>query len=230
MKEYLPTSGNYAPGYERKFHQPRRISKNQSFEERGFVFVPKLVDDVKVIQIPVPPERGLFKFRKYDVVHLPETQVEGSVARYNIPYYRQLHLWVQKRVESILEIDLFPTYYYDRFYFAGQELRRHSDRESCEISVSLQISSNHPDNPWPIWFEEPNRRHSYVLMNDGDAVIYRGFEREHWRDPLPSRYNKTQKLWRRVRKLPDDTYHHQIFLHYVDANGPFCQFAFDKGF
>jgi hypothetical protein len=30
-----------------------------------------------------------------------------------------------------------------------------------------------------------------------------------------------------VRKLPDDTYHHQIFLHYVNANGPFCHCAFD---
>lgn len=230
MKEYLPTSGSYDPVYTRKFYNSRKISKNKSFEEKGFLFVPKFVDEVNLLQVPVPPERGLFKFNRYNVTYTPvELQVEGSLSRYNFPYYKALHLWVKKRVESILDIDLHPTYYFDRFYFCGQDLKRHSDRESCDISVTLQISSNHPNEPWPIWFEQPDKKHSYVLMDDGDAVIYRGFEREHWRDPLPSRYNKAQRLWRKVRKLPDDTYHHQIFLHYVDANGPFCHFAFDKG-
>jgi hypothetical protein len=27
----------------------------------------------------------------------------------------------------------------------------------------------------------------------------------------------------------DDTYHHQIFLHYVNASGPYVNFAFDRG-
>jgi len=93
--------------------------------------------------------------------------------------------------------------------------------------VTLQISSNHPDDPWPIWFERPDGSESYVLMNDGDAAVYKGCEREHWRDSLPSRYNKAQRLWRKVRKIADDTYHHQIFLHYVDANGPYVHCAFD---
>jgi hypothetical protein len=156
-----------------------------------------------------------------------EKQVHGSLARYNIPTYRELHFLIKKEVEKVLQMDLHPTYFYDRFYFVGQQLKRHSDRPACEVSVTLQISSNHPDDPWPIWFQRPDGSESYALMNDGDAVVYKGCEREHWRDPLASRYNKIEKSWRKVNRLKDDTYHHQIFLHYVDANGPYCHCAFD---
>jgi len=55
----------------------------------------------------------------------------------------------------------------------------------------------------------------YVLLNDGDAVLYKGCERDHWREPLPSNNN----LIKRLMKKPDDTYHHQVFFHYVLANG-----------
>ena len=37
-----------------------------------------------------------------------------------------------------------------------------------------------------------------IKLNDGDAVIYKGCERPHWRDPLKSRYSKIQ---RGIRKL-----------------------------
>jgi hypothetical protein len=35
-------------------------------------------------------------------------------------------------------MDLHPTYFYDRFYFPGQQLKRHSDRPACEVSVSYK--------------------------------------------------------------------------------------------
>jgi hypothetical protein len=66
-------------------------------------------------------------------------------------------------------------------------------------------------------------------MLDGDAAIYRGIERDHWREPLTSRYNERQLWWRKFRKLEDDTYHHQVFFHYVDAQGPHVHLAFDQG-
>lgn len=207
------------------------MSKNESFEKNGYLFIPKLVTDPENLKVPVPEERGQLTYYnnrmdKFD--YKPEEyQVAGSLSRYNIPIYRQLHFLVKKEIERILEMDLHPTYFYDRFYFTGQELKRHRDRPACEISVTLQISSNHSDNPWPIWFQCPDGKESYVMMNDGDAAVYKGCEREHWRTPLPSKYNNTQQMWRKLRKLPDDTYHHQIFLHYVNANGPYVHCAFD---
>ena len=230
-KEYKSTGGVYEEGYQSCALPPRKMSKNEFFEENGYLILPNLIADPENLKVPVPEERGQITYYnnrmdKFD--YCPEEkQVHGSLARYNIPTYRELHFLIKKEVEKVLQMDLHPTYFYDRFYFVGQQLKRHSDRPACEVSVTLQISSNHPDDPWPIWFQRPDGSESYALMNDGDAVVYKGCEREHWRDPLASRYNKIEKTWRKVNRLKDDTYHHQIFLHYVDANGPYCHCAFD---
>jgi PKHD-type hydroxylase len=48
-------------------------------------------------------------------------------------------------------------------------------------------------------------------MNVGDAVLYRGCEKHHWREP----YKEGQ--WQA-----------QVFLHYVDANGPHAEWKYDK--
>ena len=77
-------------------------------------------------------------------------------------------------------------------------------------------------------FERPDGSESYVLMKNGDAAVYKGCEREHWRDPLESKYGKWENKWRTFRKKEDDTYHHQIFLHYVNSQGPFVHHANDR--
>jgi len=50
-----------------------------------------------------------------------------------------------------------------------------------------------------------------VLLEEGDAAIYRGCEVVHWREA----YNEGTKLA-------------QVFLHYVDANGQFTEWKNDK--
>ena len=75
--------------------------------------------------------------------HNPEEhQVNGSLATYTHPQYRQAHTKIRLILEDILGEKLYNTYYYDRYYFVGQRLFRHADRDACEISVSIQISSN----------------------------------------------------------------------------------------
>ena len=201
------------------------MTNHSSFEENGYLFVHGMIVNPENLFCPVPEERGQYNYiRKDKVVHIPEEeQVNGSLSRYNFPQYKELHFLVKKEVEEVLEMDLHPTYYFDRFYFTGQELKRHSDRPACEVSVTLQVSTNRKD-PWSIWFEKPDGSESFVNMKNGDAVIYKGCEREHWRGPLQSRYNRIQRIFKN-----DDTYHHQIFLHYINANGPYVNFAFDRG-
>lgn len=236
-KEYISTGGDYHPLFVNpKFPTTFGMTKNESFERDGYLFVPNFFADPENLYYRPPfDENGekqktgtLIYVRKDKVKLVPFEQEEGSLARYNIPHYKPIQYLIQKEVERLLGIDLFPTYYFDRFYFAGQKLHRHIDRESCEISVSLQISSN-ANKPWPFWFQRPDDSESCVVMKDGDAVIYKGCEREHWRDTLESRYNKVQNLWRTVRNKKDDTYHHQIFFHFVNAQGPFLEHAFDSG-
>ena len=45
-----------------------------------------------------------------------------------------------------------------------------------------------------------------VVIEKGDGVIYKGCEVKHWRPYF------TQ---------PEMCWHHQLFLHYVNLNGPF---------
>mgnify|MGYP003320866276 FL=1 len=242
-KKYVSTGGLYDKDYFlNKLHNPDvfpkttfNMTKNKSFEENGYIFIPGLITDPENLYCPPPVDQNgkrltgqLNYIRKDKIDHVPEeNQVPGSLARYNVTMYKQLHYLVRKAVEKELGIDLLPTYFYDRFYYVGQQLKRHSDRPACEVSVTLQISTN-SDNPWPIWFECPDGSEKYVLMNNGDAAVYKGYEREHWRDPLESKYGKVKNLWRTFRKKEDDTYHHQIFLHYVNAQGPFVHRANDR--
>jgi len=236
MKEFVSTGGEYQEGYVRKNIPPTfNMTKNQDFERDGYFFLPGFIENVESIfcepvtdkdgkrvkgQIGYPRGSNQLKFEP------EEKQVPGSLARYNFPGYRQLHFEVRKAVEQVLGIDLLPSYFYDRFYYVGQDLKRHSDRPACEVSVTLQISTNSP-NPWPIWFEKPDGTESCVVMKNGDAAIYKGYEREHWRDPLQSKYGKWENRYRKLMKKEDDTYHHQIFLHYVNAQGPFVHHAND---
>ena len=62
--------------------------------------------------------------------HVPvEQQVEGSTARYWHPQYRAIHSGVRMKLEKEIGRKLYNTYYYDRFYYPGQELTQPTDRD-----------------------------------------------------------------------------------------------------
>ena len=189
------------------------------FDQNGYLYVPNAVD-FKSLYCSPPVDKegqritGIEKHLKYKQVEFNsvEPQVNGSLARYNHPFYKRTHYSLMKQIEGILSMDLLPTYYFDRFYYEGQKLARHSDRPSCEISATVQISTNR-DEAWPIWFQRPDQTENSVSMKNGDMVLYRGCEREHWREPLTG----------------ENSYHHQIFFHYVNAQGPYVHYAYDRG-
>ena len=210
------------------------MTDKEIFEKDGFLEVPKIIINPKNL-FTAPPKNedgtrasGSLKYnlRQEPQYDKDETQVPGSFSVYNNPRYREIHRLVRRVVQKTLEIELHPTYFYERFYYAGQELKRHSDRPACEISVTLQISTNLKE-PWDIWFQKPDGKEVSIKMNSGDAVIYKGCEREHWRLPMKSNYNKLTNKFRIFKKKEDDTYLHQIFFHYVDAQGPFVHYAYD---
>ena len=154
---------------------------------------------------------------KFD--HLPEEkQVEGSLSVYNHPQYKSIHSEIRMKLEKIIGCQLYNTYYYDRFYFPGQELKIHTDRPACEISVSIHIGSN-IKKTWPIWIKTPYGEFHEIHLNPGDGIIYKGCERPHWRDTMPGKRMFFQKK---------DLYYHQVFFHYVLANGIRSHFAFDR--
>jgi hypothetical protein len=205
--------------------EPGALGAREFFNKYGYMVI-RGIWDPKEFQEEPPKERGQINyFGKIDkFIHNPiEGQVNGSLARYSHPKYKYAHSQIRLKLEKILGKELYNTYYYDRFYFSGQRLYRHTDRDSCEISLTYQISSN-SKKLWPICFETPDGQEKYIEMEDGDSVLYAGCERDHWREPLHSDRNLIKKIMR----IKDDTYHHQIFFHYVLANGTRAHFANDS--
>ena len=115
---------------------------------------------------------------------------------------------VQPRVEEFSGAKLYPTYSFFRIYRRGNILRRHVDRPACEVSVSINLGPL-LETPWPIWMKGPLST-SAVALEPGDAVLYRGIECEHWREPL-----QADQLT-------------QVFLHYVEQDGRYSDWKFDK--
>ena len=206
-------------------------TRHRQFDYYGYLIIRDFCDISNYIE-NAPKERGTIYYRK-DEFHFDhvseEIQVNGSLARYNHPKFKQLHTDIRLKLENIIGRKLFNTYYYDRFYFTGQELKNHVDRDSCEISVSLHISSNPNKIEWPFWIKDMQGNHASVFLNPGDVVLYKGCERPHWREPLKSSYSEKELFFRNLKKLKDDTWYHQIFFHYVLADGLRIQHAGDIG-
>ena len=114
--------------------------------------------------------------------------------------------------EQASGLKLFPTYSYARLYNTqGEELTIHRDRPACEISATLTLDFE--GDVWPIFMgaNEDKSNATEIKMNIGDAVLYRGMDIFHWREPYK------EGKWQA-----------QVFLHYVDQNGPHAEWKYDK--
>ena len=219
-------------------------TKNEQFDKDGY-FVIKDLWDPDELYHPLAPIRGACEYWDKNPEHFTHTpvepQVEGSLARYWHPQYRLIHTGVRKKLEEVIGRKLYNTYYYDRYYFPGQELSKHADRDACEISVSIHISTNLPDDlkDWPVKIKTPDvytdKMKSAILipgeerscvLNPGDGMIYKGCERPHWRDPLPIPRVRKRDKW--LNKKQPEYYYHQIFFHYVLQDGMRAHMAWDR--
>lgn len=117
--------------------------------------------------------------------------------------YRHVLHYLKPIMEIETGLSLKPIYSYNRVYMGGAELKKHTDREECEISASITLKHfyNNKDYKWPLYMGDLP-----LVINEGDGVIYRGHAIEHWRP---------------VFKQPKQCWHHQLFVHYVNLNGPF---------
>ena len=107
-----------------------------------------------------------------------------------------------KQVETESNLKLFPTYAYWRYYIFGATLKKHLDRPACEVSITACIKKY--DN-WPLIIEG----NSFEL-EEGNALLYAGCDQIHGR---PGVYKGNGMA--------------QVFLHYVNQNGPNKNHAYD---
>ena len=149
--------------------------------------------------------------RRAEVGNIPQSQSQGmdaSLEDFADSLMEYVLKGVQPRVEELSGLKLFPTYSFFRLYRRGSTLRHHRDRPSCEISVSISLGPQ-LDTPWPLWISGPQGAKA-VELAPGDALLYRGVECEHWRD----RFEGEELA--------------QVFLHYVDQDGPYSDYKFDR--
>ena len=125
-------------------------------------------------------------------------------------------------VSQLVGRELLPTYDYLRLYRAGDICRVHCDRLSCEHSLSLtldysdgavwdlQVGKTHQEPSSRVEEDFGDEPYASIPMKVGDAVLYQGVHHRHGR----------------IKPNPNGWSAH-IFLHWVDAEGPFKDHAFD---
>ena len=214
-------------------------TRNDFMEKHGYLIIRNLWNPEE-LKSPVPTQRGQYNYHDNDIENYKfapvENQVEGSTSRYWHPQYRRAHSGVRMKLEKIIGRMLYNTYYYDRYYFAGQELTPHADRDACEISVSVHIGTNleGKDADWPFMIKTPDTytdkkkttvlvpgEERSVVLKPGDGLLYKGCERPHWREAMPGR---SKKVFGKKIEL----YYHQIFFHYVLQDGQRAHCAWDR--
>ena len=127
-----------------------------------------------------------------------DPQVPNTYCIYGDLLFDNMLTHLKPRIEKETGLELTEMYTFARNYRQKQELERHKDRGSCEISGTINLGGD----LWPIYID-PNPEHGYfetidgvqkyisqgekgveVLLKPGDCMMYLGCENEHWRNPL----------------------------------------------
>ena len=172
-------------------------------EHRFLILESVLTDPLLEVVHQYLIKRALFSRETTD-----DWQVPGTPSFYADPLMETLLELVQSVAESFSGLELFPTCSYARVYPRGAILNPHTDRVACEISLSLTLGYD-ASEIWPLHVSTPRGIQTAQLAR-GDAILYRGCECPHWRGEFMGEH------------------HAQAFFHYVDRNGPYAEWKFDK--
>lgn len=159
-----------------------------------------------------------------------DPQCPKSLSVYSDPIHSEMQEMYRYKLETMIGKKLFATYTYARTYAPKEVLKFHSDRPSCEISLTGTLQYDTYDNkPWIIFVEldkdNPDAIESHievegqtekqvkygrpVTLYPGDILVYKGCEIKHWRESFVGVMQS------------------QVFIHYVDANGPYAEYKYD---
>lgn len=148
--------------------------------------------------------RRYYRYRiRSGAITLGDRQSPRRYAVHNDAVARFFHTQIAPTLSKVVGQTLKPSYVYMASYLSGAELKKHTDREQCEFSITLCMDfSPEPQlaAPWPIHLETP---HGAVTVYQalGDGLAYRGTRLPHYRGILPNRQTSTS-----------------IFFHYVAAD------------
>ena len=178
------------------------------FDEDGYLRVENLLDEPTVKVISEYFENKI-KRGEWSPKEFVGPEDSSKFGYYADPLIEVMLARCLPVIEQEIGIFLDPTYSYARVYQGGEELKPHTDRESCEITATVNVAFT--GEPWPIWMQYKNNDPVKCVLTSGDAIVYKGREVTHWR-----------------RVLPEGEVNVQFMLHYVEKNGAFADFKLDK--
>lgn len=130
-------------------------------------------------------------------------------------------------IEQNVGKKLWPTYSFLRVYDKDSDLPVHKDRPSCEYTVALCLGADPINIPYEIFVGEEDDSSDYkyyssekeykryridhkFAMVPNNAIIFKGMDKIHWREMCNHDHFIT------------------VFLHYVDKEGEYKEYKFDK--
>lgn len=120
-----------------------------------------------------------------------EAAFPNAVSYYRPPFLRDAFRDIGDYIRGLLPFDIVDTYYYARLYGLGDQLKIHTDRGGCFVSVTLCFGYENSDmfpsgSTWPIGVLEDHAtahpRETWFALQPGDGVLYPGCAVPHWRE------------------------------------------------
>jgi len=152
------------------------ISKDLATFIANYLCIKKQVYDTCLQARYISPYETLLGFYENENQQIPNTY-----SCYSDIAIETLLLKCQPDMEKVTGLKLYPAYTYARIYKKGDELKRHKDRFSCEISTTMNLGGD----DWPIYLEPSGKegmKGVKVNLKPGDMLVYSGCELEHWRE------------------------------------------------
>jgi len=175
---------------------------NVEITTNNYIYLPNFIDSEIAKQLAI-------EFKQFTINNksVGDGQAPNSLVEYNYIGFLELLCEKTPEVSKFLGEKVLPTYSYARVYKEGSDLKPHSDREACEISLTIHLDG---DCDWPIYIKKPNGEEVSLNLKSGDAMMYLGCQAEHWREQFQGKE------------------YIQVFLHYVRSRGANSFAYFDK--
>jgi hypothetical protein len=187
-----------------------------------------------------PPDvaRSLLGFISRDLAQSGKTQKALRAPAVNTKPAYELHSYqyaplmgfhwgLTSRMCEVTGAKLLPTYGFFRVYQRNDICTVHTDRPSCEHSLSMplaygdgivwsiEVGKQEYDFDAACKLEVANdfggEEYRGLLLDPGDALLYKGVNKRHGRmTPNPNSWSA------------------HVFLHWIDTEGPFKEWAFDR--
>ena len=169
------------------------------FREKGYAPLGDMIHPFHIAAL----RRYYRRLIRSGAVPLGDGQSPRRYVAYNEPVARFFHHQIAAQLRDVAGEPLKPSYVYLASYLSGADLKKHTDREQCEFSITLCLDfAPEPllETPWPIRLDTPTGTIT-VYQALGDGLAYRGTRLPHYRDVLGVGQTSTS-----------------IFFHYVGAD------------